>query len=129
MLLSITFLTASGIERKLSNQNVIFFVVFYPNRYIVHPAKSQINCTFSVLNRNNVGPIHVPMDFRGSCGKIVSVADVEAEEHRQGGEFKSHLAKTTFYRTTKSQKHKLDTCILLCVYGLHNIYIILAIKL
>jgi hypothetical protein len=23
------------------------------------------------------------MDFRGSCGKIVSVADVEAEEHRE----------------------------------------------
>jgi hypothetical protein len=36
------------------------------------------------------------MDFRGSCGKIVSVADVEAEEHRQAAEHMSSSIQSVY---------------------------------
>ena len=52
-----------------------------------------------------MGPVHVPMDFRGSCGKIVSVADVEAEEHRQGGKFELLAHKYDILKP--KQRHQL----------------------
>jgi len=47
------------------------------------PASSKPNLSTDNINNNDEVVVHVPMDFRGSCGRIVSPEDITDERDRK----------------------------------------------